>query len=350
MRSERLTRKTRFRKLRDFEPAAMVMDCTVDPAGYDDLREHYMLSELLSDAVALDADAIETAFDDEYDALLWCTQVINHSPTALSLMREAEMDGWSVTLDDLKNEGFYIDTESRIITLDHFGLQPSALGRSGYFCNILLTTLVRALRDVWHYNHIGDVELHYAVEDVLMMERVRAADGDSVTILCGWELRAAGFTDVWRHILGSEEGDMAIVFTRYLERDPGSLFTGAAIAYALRQWYADASRVDGVDHETLEYLDTLIQEDGFILGQNRIDALMIEAISQLPSGIVYLSGLGQGILKDPFFAGLNDTINQTHLFHMIYDSEVVMVNNVPFRDGKLARLIFPDADRVVTAR
>jgi hypothetical protein len=51
--------------------------------------------------------------------------------------------------------------------------------------------------------------------------------------------------------------------------------------------------------------------------------------------------MGETIRRDPFFAGLNDPINQTHLFHLIYDTEVTMVNNVPFRDARLARKIFP---------
>ena len=80
------------------------------------------------------------------------------------------------------------------------------------------------------------------------------------------------------------------------------------------------------------------------LGQNRLDETVLEDLATLPDGTRYLQGLGEGILRDPFFAGLNDPINQTHLFHLIYDLEVVMVNNVPFRDARLARMIFPQAE------
>jgi hypothetical protein len=125
------------------------------------------------------------------------------------------------------------------------------------------------------------------------------------------------------------------------------LFDGSALAYGFRQWYADESRVDGCDHETLEsYDDILLQHEGthHPFGENRLSAEIIESMACLPDGRCYLRGLGETILRDPFFAGLHDPVNQTHLFHLMYDMEVVMVNNVPFRDVSLARKIFPQGD------
>ena len=349
MHSDRLTRKTHFRRLKDRgETGAGI---SLLPADDQSAYESWAFSDLLADAMHCEAQDIDEnpVFDDEYDALVWCMRLIMESPTALALARDADFEGWAVCFADLKNEGFIIDSQDRLITLDHFSMAPNALGRSAYFRHIMLTTFIRALRDVWHDSRMDEDDVQYTPEDTLMLERVRAADGDATTILCGWELRGAGFSEVWRHLLGSEEGDMAIIFTRFLDRDPGSLFNGAALAYAFRQWYADASRVDGVDHETLESLDVMMQESDDALnpfGTARVDAAKLESITLLPDGVCYLAGLGQAVLKDPFFAGLNDPNNQTHLFHMIYDTEVTMVNNVPFRDARLARLIFPAADIV----
>jgi len=358
MRSERLTRKTHFRRLKE-QGVEMLCGAGEDALiphqdGQDDLEplfQSWALSELLADAAqedSLDPSVPPALFQDHYDSILWCIRVMMDSPTALAMARDADLEGWSVCLDQLNHDGFYIDHDERLITLDHFGLIPAALGRSAYFRHILLTTFMRALRDVWHENRLPQSLEHLRPEDILMLERVRAADGDTVAILCGWELRAAGFTDVWRHYLGVEEGDMAIVFSRFLDRDPGALFNGAALAYAFRQWYADAARVDGVDHETLETLDSILLEDGtkHAFGTDHLSAEDIEYMSLLPDGTTYLSGLGANVMRDPFFSGLNDSINQTHLFHMLYDSEVVMVNNVPFRDVELARKIFPSGDAV----
>lgn len=348
MRSDRLTRKTHFRRieLQDVR-ADGVIDLDRDNVDGEfwaiaDLMQdmgHQSFQDMLNDTLH---------FADRHAALLWAARMINHSPTARMLMDAAAQAGWSAGFSDLKNQGFCLDRDSRVILLDHFCLEPSALGRSGYFRHVMLTTFIRALREVWHEERLGGMEKIYAPEQILMLERVRAADCDTVAILCGWELRGAGFTDIWRYLLGSEEGDMAIVFTRFLERDPGALFSGAALAYAFRQWYADMSRADGVDHDTLEALDRLLEDsdDHNPFGQKRLDAACLESLSILPDGKCYLAGLGEGILRDPFFAGLGDPINQTHLFHLVYDMDVVMVNNVPFRDARLARMIFPQSEMV----
>ncbi|MCH7910020.1 MAG: hypothetical protein IIB38_10430, partial [Candidatus Hydrogenedentes bacterium] len=157
-------------------------------------------------------------------------------------------------------------------------------------------------------------------------------------------LRGAGLSDVWRYLLGSEEGDMAIIFTRLLEQNPGVLFNGAALAHTFRQWYANPDRLDGCDHDMLENMDGMLRErdgehDPF--GRKNLEPSVIEKLSTLPDDVCYLSRYSQAIIEDPFFAGLGDPINQAHFFHLMYDLDVFMVNNVPFRDRKLARKIFP---------
>lgn len=351
MRPERLTRKSHLRKinLRNADSSeTLLIDLTSSRVEECD-SVVWDIDELIAEALCHGhgSDTLnQHIFETADDVLVWCARVADHSPTARKLAEQAASMGWYVTLGDLKNEGFVLDADNRLIVLDHFCLSPEALGRSAFFRNVILTTFIRALRDIWHQDKFEAPEFSYAPEHILMLERVRVADCDTVTILCGWELRAAGFTDIWRHLLGSEEGDMAIVFSRFLERDPGALFNGTALAYAFRQWYADASRVDSIDHDTLERLDEILADaDGHNpFGQKKADALAIEDAATLPDGTRYLTGLGGAVARDPFFAGLNDPINQTHLFHLIHDMEVVMVGNVPFRDARLARLIFPESE------
>lgn len=288
------------------------------------------------------------SFETHEDILAWAAALLADSPAASRLWIDAESAGWNVGIADLKNGGFYLDIAERVLLLDNYALSPAALGRSPYFRNALLVSLVRALRDIWHEEKSGAFADEFAPESALMLERVRAADCDTVTMLVGWELRGAGYADVWRHLIGAEEGDMALIFTRFLERDPTALFDGSALAYAFRQWYADETRVDATDHETLEALDDIMLNHTGVtapFGERRLSVRDIERLGCLPDGRCYLKGLGDTIMRDPFFAGLHDPVNQTHLFHLMYDMEVVMVNNVPFRDARLARLIFPGADQ-----
>ncbi len=339
MRPNRLARKTHLKN--DASNDAAVFDLTERPCADASLS-----LASLRPGIHINAESIEAlpeVFGDQQDVLEWCAALFMESPTAGALWQAAEREGWSVVFDDLKSGGFVLDMRGRRIVIDHFALSPAALGRSAWFRYALLITFVRALRDIWHEGRQGSYEGLYMPEDVLMLERLRAADCDTVALLVGWELRSAGFADVWRHMIGAAEGDMAMVFTRHLERDPAAFFDGSALAYAFRQWYADEARVNAVDHETLDVLDNAIAESGAAFGTGKLSATAIEALSELPCGIGYLCGLGATVRSDPFFAGLHDPINQTHLFHLIYDAEVVMVNNVPFRDRRLARMIFPDS-------
>lgn len=358
MKSDRLERKTHFKRLGSLPGADVTLYDLTAAAPVQDTETTLFLADLL-DEIDLEAEAEEIAawpddFSGRDDLLLWAVTVITHSPVAYRLLKNAAAQGWALGLANLNNSGFYLDVPGRLLVLDHFALMTgpggvTALGRSAFFRNALLTTFIRALRDIDHEEKYGPFERAFGPEEVLMLERVRAADCDTVTIMAGWELRGAGFSDVWRHLLGAQEGDMALVFTRCLERDPTALFDGAALAYAFRQWYADDMRVDGCDHATLEALDGLLLENegGAAFGKTRLTAAMLEELATLPDGTMYLAGIGATILKDPFFAGLNDPINQTHLFHLIYDMEVTMVNNVPFRDAALARMIFPAGESAV---
>jgi hypothetical protein len=302
----------------------------------------------------VDADAVAilpTHFNVEGDVLFWVRAALAHSPTMSALCRKTNAAGWMMTLGDLNNGGYHLDTEERVLVLDQSGLSPEGLGRSAYFRNGLILNAIRALRDIGHEEMGGDIESRFAPEHILMLERVRMADCESVAILAAWELRAAGVADIWRHLIGSNEGDMAMVFARTMERDPASQFNGVALSFAFRQWYADETRVNACDHEVLEYLDEVLEgSSGNPFGRTVPAGIDIERLSCLPNGTAYLRGLGEAVLRDPMFAGLNDPVNQTHLFHIIYDTEVVMVENVPFRDAKLARLIFPDSTPMVTVR
>ena len=343
MKSDRSTRKSLSKRHHRQDDAA-VCDLT-RPEYENSIRPlMYLGEDTLADPERI--AAMPLSFATPYDIFEWCAAMATESPTANAMWADAEVAGWSVAMDDLKTGGFTLDMDNRHIVLDHFTLSPSALGRSLYFRNALLCSFMRALRDIWHENVFGAFETVYLPEDVLMLERARAADCDTVALLVAWELRGAGYAEVWRHVIGSEEGDMALIFTKHLERDPSAMFDGTALAYAFRQWYADESRVNTIDHETLESLDSFFAgaDESGSMGGKRLSGAMLEALSELPDGARYLHGLGERVKNDPIFAGLHDDINQTHLFHLMYDMEVVMVSNVPFRDRQLARMIFPDGD------
>ncbi len=280
----------------------------------------------------------------EYKEILnWCVSIMDHSPSARLMLKEACDKDWRVTMEDLCGSDYWVDVDDKLIIIDSHGLEPEALAHSNYFRNVALVTFVKALRDVWQEKRYGGFDEHYSPEHVLLMERIRAADLDVVAVLAAWELRSEEFSDMWRHMIGSEIGDMAMIYSGHLERDPSAQFNGHGLVACFKQWFRDAKRLDACDHDTLEYLDDVlaISEEANPFGDKKPSRMNIEILSCLPDKTAYLQGMGGEILGNPVYASVDNIINQAHLFHIKHDLEAVIVENVAFRDADLARLIFP---------
>ena len=291
-----------------------------------------------------DCENDETEITGKEDILSWASSILSISPTARQLVKEASSDGWKLGLEDLNGPDFHLDVPKKTIILDHAELSEYALSRSTYFSSILIISLIRALRDVWQEKRNGAFDEDYTPESILTLERIRAADLDVIAIMVAWELRCEGHSNLWRHILGSDDSDLAIRFSGYLEREPTSTFTHKALAATFMQWFRSEERVSACDHETLDYMDTVLMNSEIQnpFGKGNIQKIDIERLSCLPDKTAYLQHDASAILSDPLYAGMNDDINQSHLMHILYDINVMIVQNVPFRNFDLAERIFPN--------
>lgn len=343
MRSDRLSPLTKPRSISRQavgEESDLLIGQTDNFRSYDlEQDEIYSIRELkpVETKKFVNLNAYPYAFQQDKDALCWAMALLTESPMGAALLRDADKAGWRICLSDLGTGGFHLDVADKIVELDNYGLDASSLGHSAFFRASLICVAAKALRDIWHENRWGAFEVTHKPESVLMLERARAADADSISVYIGWELRSAGYNDIWRHILGSDDGDMAQVLINILDRYPTALYNGMALAHIFRQWYADVARVDALDHDTLEYMDFALRDELVEFGDTPVSALIIESLSELPDGTFYLKELGETVLRDPYFCGLNDPINQAHLFQIIYDSKVTYVSGIPFRDPSLAR-------------
>ncbi len=344
LRSDRFERKGPSRKNRKIPEDVVI-------AHYRD-NDADVSAAFLTKLSSIEADSIRSfhnleaypyAFETDLDVLQWVCAMASESPSARILLKEAQREGWTIRLEDLAQDGYAIDEAERNLVLDHFGFTADALGRSSYFRNALFVNFIRALRQIWHEREGHAFDKTHRPEAVLMLERARTADCETIAILVGWELRGAGYTDLWRSILGSEEGDMAMIFTRAIEKDPAGFYDGSVLTRTFCQWYGDAARVASQDHAALERMDAMMQEaqGAEVFGKSAQLPMHIEEMSILPGGRAYLMGMGANICADPYFVSMNDPINESHLFQIVYDSKVVMAEGVPFRDRRLARLIFP---------
>jgi hypothetical protein len=313
-----------------------IRDVPLAELAKDDWSDAWKLSELLHETFSKD-------FNSEFDVLASSLQYLQKSKTAKALSVEAAALGWQIGLADLGSSAFHIDVPLKKIILNNNAMKPGELARSPYFRNLLLMTMVRALRDIWHEKRQGGFDGKFGPEGILMLERVRAADCDVITVLAAWELRKKNEGELWRHLLSSDEGDLAIVFGCVLEKEVASHPVHKALAAAFDQWYRVQQRAMVCDHETLEYIDEVIQS-GIVMTTRRASAADIEVLSCLPDKTAYLQGSGNNILCAPLYAGLHDEVNQTHYMQIVHDMSVTCIQGVPFRDAGLAAKIFPDGD------
>ena len=302
-------------------------------------KDEFLLSSLPYQKIKnyQNLEALPHSFETDADVLQWACAVLSDSPMGANLLSEAAQTGWSLAARDLDHDGYHLGISDKIIELGLYNMSPKALGRSTHYRYNLICVLAKALRDVWHEERWGAFETYFKPEAVLLLERARAADSDCLSILMAWELRSAGHQEIWRHILASDDGDMAEVFTNIINRHPSAQYNGMAVAHMFRQWYQDEARLDAQDHATLQDMDDILEENDKNFGKRKVTAEEFELLSLMPDGTKYLSNLGATVAQDPFFNGLNDPVNQTHLFQIIYDNKVTYVRDIPFRDAKLAR-------------
>ncbi len=289
------------------------------------------------------------AVRDDNSLFLWALDCLAHCPTGLGLIRRAMDHDWSIHVSDLGTGGFHLDIPEKELTLDHYGLTADSLARNAFFRNEFIFSLIRGLRDIWQEIRFGAMERDYRPEALLMLERVRAADADTLCVAIAWELRKAGFGDIWRHLLSSDIGDLASLYSEYMNESGAAFLNNKeAMATIFEHWFYNEARVNRVDHETLNALDMVLewaeeQEDcARPFGDKHLDYKVVTLISCMPDGKPYLGELAKRVSSDPEFATIHDSFNEAHLFQIVHDMDVVMVGHVPFRDGALARRIFPD--------
>lgn len=276
------------------------------------------------------------------DVLDWLLSCAGHSPTAQSLLKAIHYKNYRVVFETNVSRGYELNLNEKIIKLDDFGLSPNTLGRSTHYRHALLLSFFRAIRGVFQGITAAQNTITHRPDVHFLLERARAADRETIAILCAWELRTAGHPDVWRYALGSDMGDMAACFTDALSKDPSGYYDGSVLTRTFCQWYADQTRVGLCDHRCLEDMDEHLKAHKHeAFGTAPMRGAEVEALSCLPNAPAYLLGMGQNICTDPYFVSMNDAINESHLFQIVYDSKVVMVSGVPFRDQNLAALIFP---------
>jgi len=291
----------------------------------------------------LEAQKGKAVFDNMTEDLI---KPLFSSETFLQILQDIEC-GWIIQLEHLNEGGYAIDIDSKTLWIDNSGLLPDALARSIYFRQTIRHNILRGVREIWHIENFQEDYDNFIPESLLKCERIRSADVECIAILCIYEMHLGEEQSrLWQHLLSSETGDMAICFSRFLERGP---FTHnkleLALQQAFKQWYNDKGRIDACDHRTLEEMDNILKWDkpSMVQRKTTLKPTKISRMTARPQGKgSYIGDLNIRLMRHPAFSVMADTINQVHLAHITRDIESIIKGDVYFRCSKLADKIFPE--------
>jgi len=312
---------------------------------YDD-SEAFNLEDLLYEVRALSAetDELPYSFASDYDVLIWALALICESPLGRTYAFDARFEDWAIELDDCEDGRFIADPQLRVLILPRFVPSPVALGRAPYFQQLFLVELIRGLRAIWQYSLGVRLGTELNIDDQIVWNRCVQADRDLSVLAVAWELREASQPDMWRHLIGSELGDLAISYSATLERHPLGLELGDLLRKLFMEWLEQDDLLNAVDHLTLERIDTVLHQSGSgqAFGVGKLTASDLYKLSNLPDEQMYLQRLAEHLVADPHLRRLPDQTNIQHLEHILEDLSARRMTAAGFRDQDLAKKIFPD--------
>lgn len=325
------------------EREEFVIDCD-DDLLFD--LEAYPLEDLLHEVRALgtDPDLLPFSFASDYDVMVWALALLCESPLARAYAFDARFEDWSIEVDEVEDGHFIVDPQLRTLIMPRFAPSAIALGRSPYFRSLFLIELCRGMRAIWQQSTGVRHGWDLTIPQQCLWNRIVQADHDLNTLAMAWEVREAGFPEFWRHMIGSDLGDLAVAYSATIERHPAGIETPQIMRNLFLQWMEHDTYINAVDHRTLERLDEYLNAPGSgrAYGIDRISPSDILKVSELPQEKSYLESLATLAISDDFFARMPDPINQTHLDHILQDITAQAMVKSGFRDKDLAGRIFPD--------
>ncbi len=314
---------------------------------YDcDDPEEYSLMDLLQQvrALALEPEQLPFSFVSDEDVLVWALATIIDSPLGRALAYDARFEGWSIELDEVEDGCHIAEGQMRVLILPRFLPNAASLGRSPHFRNQFLCELIRGLRGIWNLSLGARDGRDLTINDQVLWNRLTQADHDLLLLAVAWEMRDAHHPELWRHLIGSDIGEMAIAWAALDERQDKPLTLSQTLMRLFPRWMESDVLLNSVDHRTLERLDHILQSPGSgrPCGARRLMADDLLRLSTLPDENSYLKPFTSMLLEDDAATQMPDPINEAHLLHLLRDITEMRTVQAGFRDADLARKIFPD--------
>jgi len=175
--------------------------------------------------------------------------------------------------------------------------------------------LIAGLREASHHHRGQAFHPELCVPDYLHLARSADADKAAFTVMIAYELREAGNSLPWRHLLAGDAGDISEVFEENMLRHDD---TAIALRAAYRQWFDSGDREAESEHRALENLDRLLMNlrtRGAVstwVGQADLVAQTWVRLGELPAGGNYLDRRRNVLMRHGYRAQPSDLFNRAH--------------------------------------
>ncbi|MDD3020329.1 MAG: hypothetical protein PHX61_05020 [Alphaproteobacteria bacterium] len=287
-------------------------------------------------------------FATDEDALVWGLSVLCETKLGRDLAYDARFEDWSIEVDDIEQASHIIDPQLRILILPRFSVSPATLARSQNDRASFLMELARGLRGVWHDMTGVRDDADLTADDQILWERLRAADHDLCAVRMAWDLREQGMGGLWRQIIASHLGDLAVMAgelwaTEDQNEQSEKNLPLYGFSHLVLEWLRDASLVNATDGQTLDAMDLRLQRNvREVCGPEQISAVELMTLSTLPSDGSYLAPVARTVMYAAEFREIPDGVNEAYLRQILEDCELTRISPLVFSDSELEKKFFPD--------
>ncbi|MCB1558467.1 MAG: hypothetical protein KDJ50_06055, partial [Alphaproteobacteria bacterium] len=285
-------------------------------------------------------------FETDEDALVWGLSVLCETRLGRDLAFDARFEDWSIEVDDI-DAGFHIiDPQLRILILPRCSASPQTLARSQSDRCTFLLELARGLRGIWHDMTDARISNDLTIDDQVLWSRLRQADHDLCALRMAWDVRQMGMNGLWRQIIASPMGDMAVIagelWTEQDEEESESTLPLYGFPHLAMEWMKDSGLVNAADSQTLDAMDARLQRSiQDVCGPVHMTAKDVMTLTTLPSEGSYLAPVARTILYAPAFREMHDPLNEAYLRQIMEECDMTRSSPLVFADSELEKKFFP---------
>lgn len=216
----------------------------------------------------------------------------------------------AITLDT-RVEGTVFDSERKTITVNpHQALTEAATG------------LLTAMRQAFLYDQSAELKAVTMLQpqDAILVNRLIMADCDSLCAAFYWDMRLAGYHDIWAQALTGADYDLCAAYAMEAMMDFRALQTGQALRATVEKWFMSA-RCKGLDRKTVQVLMAQKDKEACYGELTSFTLLhdMIRVIGSRPAGENYLMPIISAVLSDSIFRDVRDRSTANFLWFVTFE-------------------------------